>query len=182
MRLRVSLFISLSAVLFSLLFSAPVRADGMDNFTYQCNGNTFTWQLPASSTFAPDHFFTGLGFEYVDVSVSENGGTPILGFMTYFSSLSGGLDFYIYNGHNSYFINNGGDQLYVGSEDNPTFLLGTFSLSDCAYSDSDEGLPGRLTISSAVPEPGTLLLLSLASALAILTYLLFFKTRVIRPQ
>ena len=134
------------------------KGDSIDNFKYQSDGNTFVWQLPGSPVPAIGDVTPGIAFVLNNIPVSENGGPPTPGSFMFFSSLSGGLDL---NFGSALPINAGGPQLYSGLESNPTFLLGTFQLTDYAI-DTENGLPGTLVVSSAqVPEPLPLVLLGI---------------------
>jgi hypothetical protein len=146
------------AVLSVLSLSAVAKADTMDTFNYQSNGNTFVWQLPASPVPDSDGVFSGMAFALSGVSVSENGGPAQLGEFLFFSSdCAGGFDLSF--GPNLV-ANTAWTMLYQGPESNPTFLSGKYELIDFAA--DIEGTKGTLVISdgnSAVPEPSALVLL-----------------------
>jgi PEP-CTERM motif len=136
------------------LFSAS-RAKADDVFTYQFEGNTFTWQLPGSpSIVSPDTFFAGSYFEIEDVPFSENGGADMQGTLDFYEAPNhgGGFQLFPVDSFNP-ILNAFGSQLYTGGEGSPTFTLGTFQLND----DGAGGPAGTLVISST-PEPSSLLL------------------------
>src|SRR6266436_1737072 len=104
---------------FTLFSATPAQADTIDNFTYQAEGNTFTWQLPSSPTILASDFLPGLAFGIPDVAYAEND--------------------------------------IPQNPASPTFLTGTFCLTDFSSGGAD-GIPATLTITS-VPEPSSLMLL-----------------------
>ena len=142
---------------FTLMLATQAKADSIDNFTYQAGGNTYTWQLPSSPTISPDSFLSGLIFGITDVNYSENDipqGPAALSFRSLI--FGGGLSLSDLIQSISP-INASDFQIYGGSEDAPTFLTGTFGLTD--YASDANGLPATLTI-TAVPEPSSLMLLA----------------------
>ena len=150
----------ISLVAISVLsLSTVVKADGMGTFTYQSAGNTFTWQLPASPVVDGVDVFPGIAFVLNDVPVYENGGPAEMGsFMFFSTSCAGGFDLSF---GDDLMVNTGWEQLYSGPESNPTFLTGTYSLTDDAVNIS--GLPGTLVVpgTPAVPEPSALVQLTI---------------------
>jgi hypothetical protein len=119
-----------------------------DTFVYKVDGNTFEWQLPSSPT--PDFVDSTLFFQINNVSFTENGAGDT-GTFSFFSTADGGglaLDTISTTSINAF-----GAQLYTGTEANPTFLTGVFSLNEGSSTSTDIG---TLTIT---PEPSTLLLL-----------------------
>jgi len=142
---------------FTLILATQAKADSIDDFTYQAGGNTFTWQLPSSLTISPDNYLAGLVFGIADVSYSENDIPQTPAALSFFSlNFGGGLSLSdIIQGTS--FISASDFQIYGGSEDAPTFLTGTFGLTD--YASDGNGLPATLTI-TAVPEPSSLMLLA----------------------
>ncbi len=149
-----------SLVALSVLgLSTIAKADGVDDFNYQSDGNTFVWQLPASPVVDSENVYPGIGFILNDVSVSENGGPVELGSFIFFSNAcAGGFDLSF---GDDLVANTGWVQIYSGPESNPTFTPGTYSLTDDAI--NIDGLPGTLVIpgNTPVPEPSAFVLLSL---------------------
>jgi hypothetical protein len=156
-----------------VLGSAGVaKADGiaLDNFTYTVGGQTFQWQLPASPTPTADNASPPFGFILSNVSVTDKAGTTAIADIGFYANNSfidngGGFDFQF----GDLYIDAFGDQLYSGFENSPTFILGTYKMTErgsiAGSLESDNaGLPGKLVISSApVPEPSTLILLIVGS-------------------
>ena len=142
---------------FTLILATPAKADSIDNFTYQAGGNTYTWQLPSSPSISPDSFLPGLVFGITDVAYAENDipqNPAVLDFHSF--TFGGGLSLGdLIQG--TFPIIASDFQIYAGSEDAPTFLTGTFGLTD--YASDGNGLPATLTI-TAVPEPSSLMLLA----------------------
>jgi PEP-CTERM motif len=145
------------------LFSAP-NANADDLFSYQVGSNTYTFVVPSSPVIAPGDFvdstLTTPGyFSIPDVSYSINGepqGVESLAF--YAMNNEGGFALYV---DSMLTLNTFGPQLYTGSEDAPTFLLGDFPLNN----GSQDGPLDTLTIetapgTNATPEPSSLLLLA----------------------
>ena len=147
------------ALVLSLTITNRVKADSIDTFTFTSNGNSFIWQLPASPVLASGEIFPGSAFGFTNISVSENGGAPVIGSFFFFSTFSaGGLDL---NFGPALPINSIGPQVYSGAESAPTFLLGTFQLTDYAVDDVN-GLPATLVISTTpTPEPSVIAFLIL---------------------
>ncbi len=138
---------------FTLILATPAKADSIDNFTYQAGGNTFIWQLPSSPTVSPDSFLPGLLFGFTDVAYSENDIPQSPTVLSLYSlGFGGGLSL----GDLGAIIAASDFQIYAGSEDAPTFLTGTFGLTD--YTSDANGLPATLTITT-VPEPSSLMLI-----------------------
>ncbi len=144
------------AMLLALCSASLTKADGLDNFTYTAGGNTFTWQLPSSPAPAVADVYPGFGFTLNNVLVSENGGTPVLASFDFYSTWSaGGFDLTV---GNNMLANTAWQQLYQGWEGAPTFLTGTFLLTD--YAANEDTFPGTLDITTNVPEPSALGLLA----------------------
>jgi hypothetical protein len=158
------------SLLLTLCSAGLAKADGVDNFTYTSNGNTFIWQLQSSPSLSDNNIYPGIAFTIGNVLVTENGGTPQLGSFDFYSTeCSGGFDLTF---GQTVPVNTIGQQLYSGWEGTPTFLTGTFLETD--YGLSDSGIPGTLVISTAnVPEPSTVGLL----AAGILLLLVAFGSR-----
>lgn len=175
MRTTKPLSFALMLLAFALLTASQVRADGTSiDYVYQANGNTFTWQLPTNPVVDPSNAYSGSDFTLTGVFVSENGGAPQDGALDFFNTaVGGGFGLFVDN-FGSILIDSFGPQLYSGDEGTPTFLTGTFTLSD--YGASNPFDPNSISYSgtlqattSSVPEPSTVLLLGvgLAAGLAI---------------
>ena len=146
------------ASLAAAIFVPTAKADGATlDFNYQSDGNTFEWQLPASPLIAPADVdvLGAIDFEIDNVAVSENGGPSSLETLIFISTLSlGGF----YDG--SIPAATYGAQVYTGAESAPTFVPGTYDLTDYGVTGYDtNGLPGTLEITA--PEPSSLLLLAI---------------------
>jgi hypothetical protein len=113
---------------------------------------TASWQLDSSPI--PDDPYPGQGFILWDVPGTFPGASAGLVDLTFFATaLSGGIaidDFY----GSTTLVSSDGPQLYTGTEDVPTFQLGSFTLTDSAGS----GDTYTLNI-SAVPEPAAVALM-----------------------
>src|SRR5208283_3308283 len=94
---------------FSLLSASQIRADGTEDYVYECGGNTFTWQLPTNPVVAPDNAYLGMGFIVPDLSFSENG-VSMVGTLDFYNTSSMGGGFDLWSGTN-YFSNAYGPQL-----------------------------------------------------------------------
>jgi len=125
-----------------------------DTFQFTLTGDySASWKLDSSAI--PDDYGIGDGLAYYD-----HDGFPdtVLGVADIFfwnSSIGGGLRIDDYYGEVT-LLNADGPQLYIGSEDSPTFKLGTFTLTEFQGSGNYS-----LTVTnlSAVPEPATIAML-----------------------
>jgi hypothetical protein len=158
--------IRLSAGLLVLLsaFALPALAYA-DTFTYTpSNGNpVVTFSLNGG----PDSVLAGTYAEYNPVP-SNNGDLLVIDFYNAVYALSyssipsgyGQFDFQIVDvtaSETSILLD--GPQLYSGPESNPTFILGTYSLTGDPDTITSAAGSGTLVISAATPEPSSLLLL-----------------------
>jgi hypothetical protein len=144
--------------------SAIAKADSMEPFTYQSNGNTFVWELPVSPTPDPGNVYPSEGFLLNNVMVSENGAAPVLGSFGFYNVLcSGGFD--LIEGDNL-LIATGFTPIYSGPESNPTFKSGTYHLTD--YAANTAGISGTLVVGT--PEPSALTLLIFGFLALLLAY------------
>jgi hypothetical protein len=146
---------------FALFSATQAQADTIDSFTYQAGGNTFKWQLPSSPTILASNVIPGFSFTIPDVAFSENGILQNPAAVEFFSvlNLGGGFDFKVLVFDpvtQSFFplISAVGPSIYSGPESAPTFLTGTFSMTDFGNVNG-VGIPSTLT----VPEPSSLMLL-----------------------
>jgi hypothetical protein len=152
------------AVLALLVSTGIAKADGVDTFTYQSGGNTYVWQLPDSPSPDSGDVYPGDGFLLNNVEVSENGGARILGSFGFYTAIcAGGFDLTV--GDNS-MITTGWVPLYSGPEWSPTFLPGTYDLTD--YAIDNTGCDGTLVI--ATPEPSGISLLGLGLLAVLLRF------------
>jgi hypothetical protein len=137
--------------------STTAKADSLESFTYESNGNIFTWQLPASPVVDSSNVYPGFAFALNNVPVYENGGPAQMGSFLFFAAeCAGGFDLSF---GDNLVANTGWAQLYTGPESNPTFIGGTYSLTDDAF--NTDGVPGTLTIpgTARMPEPSAFVLL-----------------------
>ncbi|HEY2119235.1 MAG TPA: PEP-CTERM sorting domain-containing protein [Candidatus Acidoferrum sp.] len=144
------------AIVFSAASAPVAKADGVDSFTYQSNGNTFVWRLPASPFPGNSNVSPGLSFTLNNVSVSENGAAPVLATFDFFTLLDGG-GFDLTLGK-AMPINAFGLAVFNGSLNSPTFLTGKFLLLD--FGTGDDGSLGKLAVTH-VPEPSSVGLLAI---------------------
>jgi hypothetical protein len=162
--MRRSLFVSVFFLGVLLMFSAPqLRADGggTDNFTFNEQLNptedlTVTWSLPASP--CPQSPVPTVGFGTFDTptSVFINGsylGTAPDLFLFFSNGAGGGF----FDGTLSFGLT-GTNQIYSGSENDPTFVPGTYTGYDPFNYDAN-GNPNSATLCVATPEPSSLILL-----------------------
>jgi hypothetical protein len=150
---------SIAAV--ALLFSAGVASAA----TYQFNltgDYTASWQL--NSTVSPDAAGEGEGFILWDVEGNVPGSLFDIADLTFYNAdIGGGMEIYDFYG-DTYLLVTDGTQLYTGSEDSPTFRLGTFGMTEfggtgtytLTVTDLDAGPgPGPDPDPTDVPEPAT---------------------------
>ena len=153
-----TIFLATAAV--AALASAPASAA---TFLFTTTGLTINFSLPDSPT--PAFALAGQGFRAPSTSATVNGNPQTLFSITFLNTnynlepgISGG---FTYDGNATNVFN--GAQLYSGTEANPTFLAGTYQLSQF-----QSGTAGVLVISGvggAVPEPATWALLILGFGL-----------------
>lgn len=148
-----------SAVVFFALVFTPLiaKAAPMDLFSLSGGGNTASFSLPASPTDAVvDSVYVNNAFSVYDVAVDLNGTPQTLEVDFFDDAFEGGFNLDTNRDLSGIILGLLGPQLFTGSVASPTFMLGTFSLSD----PSTNNTPYSLTISSAAtPEPSTLILL-----------------------
>lgn len=142
----------------ALLLSAGAANAAIYQFSLT-GGYTASWQL--NSTLTPDAFVLGEGFILTDVEGNFPGSFLDLADLSFFNATEGGGlgidDFF----GNQLLLSTDGPQLYSGPETSPTFLLGTFSLTEFGGTDMY-----TLTVTDldavppvAVPEPASAALL-----------------------
>jgi hypothetical protein len=164
--MRMTKLFSVAVVLlgWAMLSASPLRADGTDTYTYQANGNTFTWQLPVNPT--PSASSQGFDFTFTNFTMTENG-SSVVGTLDFYTNAWGGaLDFFT---NSSVLIDAFGLQLFNGSVGSPTMLGGTYWVIDFGGNDNNPNNPvyiGELQVAS-VPEPSTLLLLLVGTVTAL---------------
>jgi hypothetical protein len=144
------------AILFSVASAPMAKADGIDSFKYQSNGNTFVWQLPSSPTSGSANVSPGLSFTLNNISVSENGAAPVLATFDFFTFIDGG-GFDLKFGKSTP-IDAFGLAIFSGSVNSPTFLTGKFLLLD--FGTGANGSLGKLAVTS-MPEPSSVGLLAI---------------------
>jgi len=153
--------VTLSLLCFSLLSAHEARADMVD-YMWQFGGNTFTWSLPANPVILPGNSVPGLSFTITGLSVT---GVSLPATMDFFSTAPGNAPFLggfdLYTGNFNFIADTFGTQLYSGSEGAPTLKTGTFTLTTIGADGITPDGDGKLTatlVSTAVPEPSTILL------------------------
>ena len=143
------------ALLSAFAIPAAAHADTFDTFTLTSSLGTQTFQLPSNPT---DINGGGAGFTIDDVTVINDGvtSTDELGF---FGSENGGGMYYDFS-YLGLFSEAPGPTLFSGLSSDPTFIPGTYTLSDTSFM-SDDPTAVTVTISGAgvTPEPASLALL-----------------------
>jgi hypothetical protein len=148
-----------NVALAAMLFSAGVANAAL--YQFQLTGDyTASWQM--NSTADPDFAFDGFLFSVYDVEGNFPGSLANLADLTFYNAdAGGGFEIIDFLGDQVLLVTDG-RQLYTGPERSPTFLLGTFALSEfegfgnymLTVTDLD-ALPGP----GEVPEPATAALL-----------------------
>jgi len=111
----------------AVLLSSSAAHAGLYQFTLSGDYSA-SWQL--DSTVAPDFIAEDQGFILEDVEGAFPGSLFDLADLTFYhESLGGGLEIYDFYGGLTLLLTDGA-QLYTGSELMPSFLLGSFSLTD----------------------------------------------------
>ena len=153
----------LSLTLFILSFlSASLIARADSSYYFSASGSdSFSFSLPASPTTGvvdplPGHF----GFYIDPIPVTVDNTVYDVRAEFYASANSGGVDFFE-SGTSTYFkgISLSGPQLFTGSLDAPTFVLGTFTLTNFFTGGSTILVVTSAPPTAPVPEPSVLLLL-----------------------
>ena len=106
------------------------------------------WQLQSSPT--PDDSADGLAFALYDVAGTFPGAsTGVVDLIFFQGDIGGGLAIDDFAGENTLAVTDG-PQLYTGTEDAPTFRLGTFAMTEY---DGNGTYTLTITNVTAVPEP-----------------------------
>jgi hypothetical protein len=137
----------------------------MLDFRLTNGGDDIMFSLPSNPT-PQSNYTVGVGFTVSNVLISVDGVTSSYGVNFYSCGASCGgspfLDLYIYNNTAVGLLYEAGPILFTGTDSQPVFKIGDFSLTDAIHStpmrfESDF----HLTISSdvAVPEPSGLSLM-----------------------
>ena len=146
----------LAKALCLLAIAATATAAKADTFKLTGDGDTYTFSIDAS----PIVTSTPFGFEVFGVTVKDKTDKTTMPDSTliFYDDAPGGG--FIIQSTNFIFD---GDQLFSGSNDSPTFLLGTFKLTDDVDNSkyklvikADKGDPSA----SPVPEPSSLALVA----------------------
>ncbi len=143
-----------------LAIAATVTAAKADTFKLTGEGDTYTFSLAASPTVIAIPY----GFEVTGVTVTDNGVSQAGSTLTFYDqAYDGGLE--IQPNANTLVFDS--DQLYSGTDDSPTFLLGTFKLTDdidgAKYKLVIKADPAGDPTGSPVPEPSSIALLASGS-------------------
>lgn len=159
--MRRLVFGSLLIAVLGLVSASRAQADGVDNFTYTFEANTFVWQLPSSPTIGAGDFVIDGNFAILDVPYSENGVAQTPSEFVFFSSSmaqGGGFVIVTPSMPPTLLVDAFGAQLYSGMEDAPMFVPDTYDLNN----GSATGPLGTLVISTSsvsIPEPSCLILM-----------------------
>lgn len=136
------------------LTAAAVGAHA-DTYQFTLTGDyAATWQL--QSTLVSDDSAEGLGFVVWDVEGFPDAELGVGDVYFWHADNGGGLQINDFYGGDFALVSTEGPQLYTGTEDNPTFKLGTFALNEYLGSGTY-----TLTVTniSAVPEPASIALM-----------------------
>ncbi len=132
-----------------LLTTTQARADTL-NFSLTNNTTTYTWQLDRNPT--PSESFPGL-FDISNVAGAINGSSTT--FCNLRFDASGGMGLVAGDcGTTLFNIGASSPVLYTGPDASPTLLTGTFTMTNIV-----DQKDWTLTVTPAVPEPASLLLL-----------------------
>jgi hypothetical protein len=150
----------LLVLLILLPLSSALIAHADTLYSFSASGtDSFSFSLPASPTNgvvdpAPGHF----GFFIDSIPVTFNNALYDVKAEFYTTANFGGVDLF-YAGTSTYFagISLSGPQLFTGSLDSPTFLLGTFNLTNFFTGGSTTVTVSQ--VPAPIPEPSAWLLL-----------------------
>lgn len=137
------------AALSAALLWAGVANAALYNFSLT-GDYTAQWSLETSA--GPDAYLDGTAFAFYDVEGFPDAIFSVADVTFYSADAGGGLvieDFY--GGYG--LVVTDGPQLYTGTEANPVFKLGTFSLTE--YQGAGTYTLNISTVAAAVPEPET---------------------------
>jgi len=154
-RMLLGLILTSVALLTALSASADTLKFTLDD---TATGDVYIWQAARSPLPPVIEFDIGSSFDFAQIVGTKNGSSTCFAVLTFLNSGGVGDNPDCPNG---FFGTSGilvGDKLYNGLEDAPTFLTGTFVLSDVGTTDKAWSLTIAPT-GSAVPEPSSLLLL-----------------------
>jgi hypothetical protein len=132
--------------------STAAMAAQADTYQFTLSGDyTASWTL--NSTVVADDYADGIGFMVWDIEGNFPGSLIDVADLTFWhGDIGGGLSIDDYYGEQTLLIADG-PQLYTGTEDSPTFILGSYNLTE--YEGS-----GTYTLTiSAVPEPASIALM-----------------------
>jgi hypothetical protein len=140
-----------------LAIVATAAAAKADTFKLTGDGDIYTFSIASSPTVTEIPF----GFIVNGITVTENGVSQPNSTLTFFdTAFSGGLE--IQPNANTLVFDS--DQLYSGTNASPTFLLGTFKLTDdvdgSKYKLVIKADPAGDPTGSPVPEPSSIALLA----------------------
>lgn len=145
----------LSRMAAAAALTAAAAGANADTYQFTLTGAyNASWQM--QSTVTPDDPYDGEGFIIWDVEGSFPGASlDLVDISFYHGDLGGGLQIDDFYGETT-LVSTNGPQLYTGTEDNPTFVLGTFTLDQYQ---GTETYTLTITNVSAVPEPASMALL-----------------------
>lgn len=144
----------LTQVAVAAALSGVTLAAQADTYQFSLTGSyAATWQLQSSP--AVDDYGDGEGFVLWDVPGFPDAVDGVADIYYYNAAIGGGLQIDDFYGETTLLITDG-PQLYTGTEDSPTFVLGTFALTEFGGSGTY-----TLTVTnlSAVPEPESIALM-----------------------
>jgi len=145
----------LSQIAAAAALAAAASAAQADMYQFTLTGDyAASWQM--QSTVVSDDSIDGLVFTMWDVPGNFPGATTGVVDLTYYHfDVGGGVQIDDFWGGSTLLITDG-PQLYTGSEDNPTFNLGTFALTEYQGTGAYTLTVTNLT---AVPEPASVALM-----------------------
>ena len=124
-------------------------AANADTYDFVLTGDySAHWQMASSPT--PDDFGAGGGFVLWDVPGFADAAEGVADVTFFHADNGGGLEIDDFYGDAVLMVGDGA-QLYSGTEDAPTFALGSFTLDGTAYGFGNYTL--TITNVTAVPEP-----------------------------